>query len=96
MSVREGKIMALAGEVDFAGKPKEGLNDLFRKVLNNGMHGLGLSPYEKGQKPGDVFSENQIRRMTIMQPYTKWGHSFSCIEGNELISKIAKQYLLTL
>ncbi|MBK6962446.1 MAG: glycosyl hydrolase [Bacteroidales bacterium] len=93
MSVREGKIMALAGGIDFANKSKEDLQDLFRKVLNKGMHGLCFSAYEEGQKPGDVLSENQIRRrMKIIQPYTKWVRSFSCIEGNELIPKIAKEF----
>jgi glucan 1,3-beta-glucosidase len=93
MSLREGKTMALAGGVDFTGKSKEELHDLFRKVLNNGMHGLCFSPYEEGQKPGDILSENQIRRrMEIIKPYTRWVRSFSCIEGNELIPKIAAEY----
>jgi glucan 1,3-beta-glucosidase len=93
MSVREGKILALAGGMDFANKTQEELQDLFRKVLNNGTHGLCFSPYEEGQKPGDVLIENQIRRrMEIIKPYTKWVRSFSCIEGNELIPKIAKEF----
>jgi len=93
MSIREGKIMALAGGADFAGKPREELHDLFMTVLNDGMHGLCFSAYEDEQKPGSVLSENQIRRrMKIMQPYTKWVRSFSCIEGNELIPKIAKEF----
>lgn len=92
MSIREGKILALAG-VDLANKTKEELQDLFRKVLNDGMHGLCFSPYGEGQKPGDVLSENQIRRrMEKIKPYTRWVRSFSCIEGNELIPKIAKEY----
>jgi glucan 1,3-beta-glucosidase len=93
MSRREEKIMALAGGVDIAGKPREEINDLFRNVLNAGMHGLCFSAYEEGQKPGDILSENQMRRrMEIIQPYTKWIRSFSCIEGNELIPKIAKEF----
>ena len=93
MSAREGKFMALAGNVDIARKSKEELNDLFRKVINSGMHGLCFSAYEEGQKPGDALSEDQIRRrMKIIQPYTKWVRSFSCIEGNELIPKIAKEF----
>jgi glucan 1,3-beta-glucosidase len=93
MSVRKGKIMALAGGVEFAGKTKEELQDLYRKVLKGGMHGLCFSPYEEGQKPGDILTEKQIRRrMEIIKPYTKWVRSFSCIEGNELIPKIAKEY----
>jgi len=95
MSVREGKTMSLAGiqGVDFANKSEEDLHDLFKKVLNEGMHGLCFSAYEEGQKPGALLSEDQIRRrMKIIQPYTKWVRSFSCIEGNELIPKIAKEY----
>ena len=94
MSVREGKTLALAtGAIDFTNKPKEELHDLFSKILNEGMHGLCFSPYEEGQKPGDVLSEEQIRRrMSIISPYTKWIRSFSCIEGNELIPKIAKEF----
>ncbi len=93
MSVREGKILALAGGVDYTNKTNEELHDLFSKVLNEGMHGLCFSAYEEGQKPGDVLSESQIRRrMKIIQPYTKWVRSFSCIEGNELIPKIAREF----
>lgn len=94
MSVRVEKTLALASSgIDFTNKPKEELHDLFSKILNEGMHGLCFSPYEEGQKPGDVLSEEQIRRrMSIISPYTKWVRSFSCIEGNELIPKIAKEF----
>lgn len=93
MSVREGKVLALAGGSDFANKPMDELQSLFTEVLNKGMHGLCFSAYEEGQKPGDVLTEEQIRRrMKIIQPYTKWVRSFSCIEGNELIPKIAKEF----
>ena len=93
MSIREGKILALAGGNDFANKPIDELQSLFTEVLNKGVHGLCFSAYEEGQKPGDLLSEEQIRRrMKIIQPYTKWIRSFSCIEGNELIPKIAKEF----
>jgi glucan 1,3-beta-glucosidase len=93
MSIREGKIMSLAGGTDFANKTTEELQDLFKKVLKEGMHGLCFSPYEEGQKPGDILTESQIRRrMEIIKPYTKWIRSFSCIEGNELIPRIAKEF----
>ncbi len=95
MSVRPGKTLSLAkiSEVDLANKTPEDLHDLFIKVLNDGMHGLCFSAYEEGQKPGDLLSEEQIRRrMKIIQPYTKWIRSFSCIEGNELIPKIANEF----
>jgi glucan 1,3-beta-glucosidase len=95
MSVREGKIMSLAGipGTDFANKSEEEFQDMFSKVLNDGVHGLCFSAYEEGQMPGTILSEDQIRRrMKIIQPYTKWVRSFSCIEGNDLIPKIAKEF----
>ena len=64
--------MALAGGAYFADKTKEELHELFRKVMNDVTHGLCFSPYEEGQKPGDILSENQIRRrLEIIKPYTK-------------------------
>jgi glucan 1,3-beta-glucosidase len=92
MSLRSEKVLALAG-VDYQGKTTEELSVLFRKVLENGMHGLGFSPYTEGQTPGEQITEEQIRRrMEIIKPYTKWIRSFSCTDGNELIPKIAKEY----
>lgn len=92
MSFRAEKIMALAG-IDYANKTKEEVQDLFKKVLNEGMHGLCFSLYEEGQQPGDIISEVQVRRrMEIIKPYTKWIRSFSCTDGNELIPKVAKEY----
>ena len=92
MSVRAGKVMALAG-VTLASKSKEDLQNTFKKVLNNGMHGLCFSAYEEGQTAGDQISEAQIRRrMEIIKPYTKWIRTFSCTDGNELIPRIAHEY----
>ncbi len=92
MSFRLGKYLALAG-ADYSGKSTEQLQDLFREQLEGGMHGLCYSAYEEGQKPGDVLSEEQIRRrMQIIAPYTKWVRSFSCIEGNELVPKVAREF----
>ena len=92
MSYREDKIMALSG-LNLDNKTKKGLQNIFKRVLNKGMHGLGFSPYEEGQKPGDQITEKQIRRrMKIIKPYTKWVRSFSCTDGNELIPVIAKEY----
>jgi len=69
------------------------LNDLFRQILREGMHGLCFSLYEEGQKPGDIISEEQIRRrMEILRPYTSWIRSFSCTDGNELIPKVAREF----
>jgi len=92
MSLREEKFLALTA-VDYDDISIDGLRKTFKKVLNNGVHGLCFSPYMDGQEPGQVLSEEQIRRrIEIIKPYTKWIRSFSCTEGNELIPKIAKEY----
>jgi hypothetical protein len=91
MSIRREKVLSLA-EINQENKSKDELSVLFKKVLKKGMHGLCFSPYEEGQKPGDIIIEEQIRRrMKIIQPHTQWVRSFSCTEGNELIPKIAHE-----
>lgn len=92
MSFRSGKIKGLKG-IDLSNQSQEQLSALFRETLNNGMHGLCYSAYEEGQKPGSILTGEQIRRrMAIIAPYTKWVRSFSCIEGNELIPVIAREF----
>lgn len=79
--------------VDYATQSPDQLIDLFGQVLKTGMHGLCFSLYEDGQKPGDIITEEQVRRrIKIIAPYTKWVRSFSCTEGNEFIPMIAKEY----
>ncbi len=91
MSVRGEKFLALAN-IDFNGKSIDELKELFKEVLQSTVHGLCSSPYQECQKPGDILTEEQIRRrLEIIKPYTKWVRSFSCTEGNELIPKIAKE-----
>lgn len=91
MSVRNEYVMSLAG-VDISSKSYNELVDLFGKVLKQGMHGICISPYVEGQKPGDQLSEEQIRRrIEIIKPYTSWIRTFSCTEGNELIPQIARE-----
>lgn len=71
---------------------EEELKSLFKQILDEGVHGFCFSLYEEGQKPGDIISADQIRRrMNILKPHTSWIRSFSCIEGNENIPKIAKE-----
>tara|TARA_R110002073_G_scaffold336347_1_gene532426 strand:+ start:3864 stop:4748 length:885 start_codon:yes stop_codon:yes gene_type:complete len=92
MSFRGEKMLSLAGS-NLANKSTGELEKLFKDVLESGMHGIGFSPYEEGQKPGDQISEEQIRRrMEIIKPYTKWIRSFSCTDGNENIPRIAHEY----
>ena len=92
MSYREDRIKSLAG-LNLDNKTSKGLNNLFKRVLKGGMHGLCFSPYEEGQEPGEQITEKQIRRrMKIIKPYTKWIRSFSCTDGNEAIPRIAKEF----
>jgi glucan 1,3-beta-glucosidase len=92
MGKRLGRTLALAG-VQTASKSEAELVEMFHDILKTGMHGLCFSLYEDGQKPGDVIGEDQIRRrLEIMKPHTEWVRSFSCIEGNELIPRIAKEF----
>lgn len=68
------------------------LKALFDKLLKKGIHGFCFSLYEEGQQPGDIISEEQVRRrMKILKPVSKWVRSFSCTDGNEHIPKIAKE-----
>ncbi|MFT6826636.1 MAG: glucan 1,3-beta-glucosidase [Patiriisocius sp.] len=100
MSYREGQHFSLndldvnhSTGADFTKYSSKDLEKLWRKTLKNGMHGLCFSLYEDGQKPGDIISEEQVRRrMEIIKPYTKWVRTFSCTDGNEFIPKIAKEY----
>ena len=92
MSYRKEKNKSLVG-LNYSEYSSEKLQTLSSTVLENGMHGLCFSPYEEGQKPGDIITEAQIRkRLEIIAPYTKWIRSFSCTEGNDLIPKLAKEY----
>ncbi len=71
----------------------EEIKNLFYEVLNDGIHGFCYSIYEEGQKPGDTITEEQIRRrMVILKEHSDWVRTFSCIEGNELVPKVAKEY----
>jgi len=94
MSYREGHNFSLADatnralfqdnykEIQISGLNSKELAKIWRETLDNGMHGVCFSLYEDGQKPGDIISEEQVRRrMKIIAPYTKWVRSFSCTEG---------------
>ena len=92
MSYRKEKSKSLLG-IDTNNLKKDSLIKLSQSVLNNGMHGLCFSPYEEGQKPGDLISESQIRRkLELIKPHTKWIRTFSCTDGNEQIPILAKEY----
>lgn len=78
--------------IDFSEMPLKSLTSLWKETLEKGMHGICFSLYEDGQKPGDIITAAQVnRRIQILKPYTTWIRSFSCIEGNEHIARIAHQ-----
>lgn len=92
MSFRRERYLSLASQ-NLDAKSTEELRDIFKEILDSGLHGLCFSAYVEGQKPGDQLSEDQIRRrMEIIRPYTRWIRSFSTTEGNELIPKVAKEF----
>ena len=91
MSKREDKILSLTG-IDPSKISNDQLHEVFSAYLEKGMHGIGFSAYEEGQKPGDELTLEQVqRRMAILKPSIKWVRSFSCLQGNELIPTVAKQ-----
>ena len=79
--------------IDFSKYSLEELKQLWRETLKKGMHGICFSMYEDGQEPGDTITEEQVeRRVKILKPYSKWIRSFSCIEGNENVPRIAHKH----
>jgi len=92
MSRIESKKTALSG-IDISELRKEELDLMFLEILRSGIHGISFSAYLENQSPGSQITEQQIEtRMKIIQPYVKWVRSFSCIDGNEFIPKIAHKY----
>jgi exo-beta-1,3-glucanase (GH17 family) len=95
MSYRSEQVLSLRTEISgsyITGETESSLKDLFAEILATGVHGFCFSLYEDGQKPGDIISEDQVRRrMEILKPHTRWIRSFSCTEGNEYIPKVAKE-----
>ena len=79
--------------VDFNIYSEEDVKSLWGDTVNNGMHGVCFSSYENSQEPGDTITQEQVeRRIKILKPHTKWIRSFSCIEGNEHIPRMAKKH----
>ena len=78
--------------VDFSKYDQVDLKKLWKTTMDKGMHGICFSLYEDGQEPGDIITTEQVtRRIQIIKPYSKWVRSFSCVEGNEHIPRIAHQ-----
>ncbi len=84
----------LAG-IDFSTLSQADNVSMLREILENRIHGIAYSPYVDGQGPGAEISEAQIeQRLKIIAPYTHWIRTFSCVEGNEYIPRIAKAHNL--
>jgi exo-beta-1,3-glucanase (GH17 family) len=63
---------------------------LLHEILERKIHGIAFSPYLEGQRPGAEISEDQIRdRLDTISQHAHWIRSFSCIEGNQEIARIA-------
>ena len=91
MLKREDKVLSLTG-IDSSAVTRNDLHQFFSAYLKKGMHGIGFSAYEEGQEPGDELSLEQVqRRMAILKSKIKWVRSFSCLQGNELIPKVARE-----
>jgi exo-beta-1,3-glucanase (GH17 family) len=77
---------------DFSNMSRDDKIALLQQILKDKIHGISYSPYVDGQSPGTGISEQQIRqRLEIIQPYTNWIRSFSCIEGNQEIPRVAHE-----
>ena len=64
----------------------------YKRVFEMGMSGICFSAYEPGQSPGDMITEDQIkRRLNVLKEHTKWIRVFSTTNGHELIPGIAKE-----
>ena len=78
--------------IDFSQLSRVDRIALLQQILRRKIHGISFSPYLDGQSPGIHISEQQIReRLAIIQPYTRWIRSFSCLDGNQEIPRIAHE-----
>ena len=90
---RSGSKHSILSGIDISDLSKSELDSAFLNLLKQGIHGISFSAYLENQNPGSQITEAQVEaRMKIIQPYVKWVRSFSCVDGNEHIPKIAHKY----
>lgn len=90
---RSGSKYSILTGVDISDLNKDELELAFLKLLKQGIHGISFSAYLENQSPGSIISEEQIEtRIKIIKPYVKWVRSFSCVDGNEHIPRIAHKH----
>ncbi len=91
MATKSETLIELAG-LDFSSLSEGDMKDIYRSILQKGMHGLCFSPYKPGQQPGDIITVDQIKeRLAVVSPYTNWIRTFSCTGGNENIPALAHE-----
>jgi glycoside/pentoside/hexuronide:cation symporter, GPH family len=79
-------------KLDFSSLSNQDIQTEFTNVFQKGMSGICFSAYKSGQEPGDLITEEQIRkRLEVLKPHTQWIRVFSCTSGHEKIPKIAKE-----
>lgn len=79
--------------VDFSSMSHSDKVAKLREILDRQIHGIAFSPYLDEQEPGHEMSEEQIRdRLAIIAPYTRWIRTFRCIEGNQHVPRIAREF----
>jgi GPH family glycoside/pentoside/hexuronide:cation symporter len=87
-----GHLMPGVEPSPLAGRPAAEVRDLFNEQFGRGLYGLCFSAYTKGQRAGDVLSEEQVsRRIALIAPHTRWVRSFACTEGHERIPQVARE-----
>ena len=90
---RSGSKHSILSGIDISDLSRAELDSAFLKLLKQGIHGISFSAYLENQSPGSIISEEQIEtRIKIIKPYVKWVRSFSCVDGNEHIPRIAHKY----
>ena len=90
---RSGSKHSILSGIDISDLSRAELDSAFLKLLKQGIHGIAFSAYLENQSPGSIISEEQIEtRIKIIKPYVKWVRSFSCVDGNEHIPRIAHKH----
>lgn len=78
--------------IDFSSMSFADKVSLLRATLDRKIHGIAFSPYIDDQRPGIEIDASQVSaRLDIISPYVHWIRSFSCIEGNEEIPRLARE-----
>jgi len=90
---RSGSKHSILSGIDISDLNRAELESAFLKLLKQGIHGISFSAYLENQSPGSIISEEQVEtRIKIIKPYVKWVRSFSCVDGNEHIPRIAHKH----